>query len=80
MIDKNPQEKTYEQLYSDSEKLYQALHNVKSKTLTSSNNSFTWLDGKAESITVNDFEEEEEDIDGLLSASFTHTCVVERAE
>ena len=78
MIDKNPGELFYKQLYGDSERLYQVLHNNKTLSKTVASTTLTWINGKVDEIEYNDFEGDEEDIDGLNVARLTFNCLVER--
>ena len=78
MIEKNPREPFYKQLYGDAERLYQVLHNNKTLSKTVGSTTLTWINGKADDLSINDFEEDEEDIDGLHVAKLSFNCLVER--
>ena len=76
LIESNPGEEFYNQFYSDSEKIYQLLFNNTVKTITVSGKDYTWIDGVPEDISYNDFEGEEEDVEGLNVASITFNCKI----
>jgi hypothetical protein len=80
MIEKNPREAFYKQFYGDSERLFQVLHNNKTLSKTVGSTTLTWINGRVEEITYNEFEEEEEDIDGLNVARLPFSCLVERVD
>ena len=80
MIDKNPGEAFYKQLYGDSERLYQLLHNNRTKAITEGSTTLTWINGEVEDIVYNDLDENESEIDGLNMAKLNFTCLVERSE
>jgi hypothetical protein len=67
-------ERFYEQLYSDAERLYQLLFN-NSSIATGDN---TWKDGRVGEITFDDFVEGEEAIDNLHVARFSFSCRITR--
>ena len=69
-IEKNPTEKFYEQLYIDSERVYQSLFDNTTSTVGNG-----WWDGKVGSITYNEYEGNEAEIDGLQKISMDFTCV-----
>ena len=69
-------ERFYEQLYSDSERLYQLLFNNKENGAS----SFPWHDGTVSSVTYDEFEGEEENVDGLHVARFSFSCRLSRAD
>tara|TARA_R100001594_G_scaffold14555_3_gene31005 strand:+ start:10856 stop:11329 length:474 start_codon:yes stop_codon:yes gene_type:complete len=79
MIEKNPQELFYKQLYQDSERLYQLLHNNRTKSITVGSTTLTWIDANVSDVVINSFDGEEEDIDGLNTAKLSFTCLVERS-
>ena len=78
MIEKNPREGFYKQLYGDAERLYQLLHNNKTLSKTVGSTTLAWINGKIDDIEFNEFEEDEEDIDGLNVAKLSFNCLVER--
>jgi len=75
-IGEDRDEKFYEQLYSDSERLYQLLFN--NKHITSGD--FAWYDGQVGDVTFDDFIEGEEEIDNLHLARFSFSCRITRAD
>ena len=78
-IEKNPNEAYYKQFYNDIERVYQLLFkNAKTKTTTIGSTTHTWIDGICEEHTINDFQEGEEEIDGLNVAKFIFNCKVMR--
>jgi len=78
MIEKNPREGFYKQLYGDAERLYQLLHNNKTLSKTVGSTTLAWINGKIDDIDFNEFGEDEEDIDGLNVAKLSFNCLVER--
>tara|TARA_Y100000401_G_scaffold115602_1_gene119612 strand:+ start:302 stop:757 length:456 start_codon:yes stop_codon:yes gene_type:complete len=68
-------ERFYEQLYSDSERLHQLLFNNKENNAS----SFPWHDGTVSSITFDEFTEGEADVDSLHVARFLFSCRLSRA-
>ena len=80
MIEKNPREVFYKQLYGDAERLYQVLFNNRSLTKTVGSTTLTWLNGQVDAIDINTFDDEEDEIDGLNVAKLSFSCVVTRSE
>ena len=80
MIDSNHDENAYKQLYQDTERIYQVLFNNAHKEITVAGNSLQWLNGKTETIGINDFDGEEGEVDGLLKSSLSFTCNVHAGE
>lgn len=78
LIEKNPSELFYKQLYNDSERIFQLIHNNKTYTKAIGSTNFTWIDGKIDTIRYNEYEEGEEDIEGLSLAKFDFSCLAER--
>ena len=74
MIDSNHDENTYKQLHQDTERIYQLLFNNAHKEITVANNSLQWLNGRAETIGINEFEGDEEEVEGLLKSTLSFTC------
>ena len=74
-IGKDADERFYEQLYSDAERLNQLLFNNKVNGAA----SFPWHDGTVGEVTFDDYEEDEEDIYGLHLARFSFSCRLSRA-
>ncbi|QDP54239.1 MAG: hypothetical protein Unbinned4234contig1003_25 [Prokaryotic dsDNA virus sp.] len=78
-IEKNPQENFYKQFYGDIERIYQLLFdNCKVVATTSDSITHTWIDGVCESFLINDFEEGEEEVEGLNVCKFNFNCKVMR--
>ena len=87
-IETNPGEAYYKQFYNDIERIYQLLFaNAKNKSTTisgSGNNSSSvthvWIDGVCEGFTINDFEEDEEEIEGMNVCKFIFNCKITRVD
>ena len=87
-IETNPGEAYYKQFYNDIERIYQLLFaNAKTKSTTvtgSGNNSSSvthvWIDGVCEGFTINDFEEDEEEIEGMNVCKFIFNCKITRVD
>ena len=85
-IEKNPGEDYYKQFYNDIERIYQLLFaNAKNKSTTlsgSGNNSssitYKWFDGQCEELTINEFDEGEDEIEGLNVCKFIFNCKIMR--
>ena len=85
-IEKNPQENFYKQFYNDIERIYQLLFEnalFKSTAVTGSGSNVgekehKWIDGSCEEHIINDFEEGEEEIDGLNVCKFIFNCKITR--
>ena len=85
-IEKNPGEAYFKQFYNDIERIYQLLFaNAKNKSTTlsgSGNNASSvthkWFDGVCEELTINEFEGEEDEIDGLHVCRFIFNCKIMR--
>ena len=85
-IEKNPNEIFYKQFYNDIERIYQLLFTnakINSTTLSGSGNNtgsatHKWLDGVCEDMAINEFEEEEEAIEGLNVCKFNFSCKLTR--
>ena len=77
-IEANPGEKYYQQLYRDAERIYQLLFDNKAKATTVNSISRSWIDGVCEGFTINEYEDEEEDISGLNLARFNFNCKIMR--
>ena len=80
LIEKNAQEAFYKQFYGDAERLYQLINNNRSLTKTVGSTQLTWLGGQISDIDINDFEAEEEDIEGLNVARLSFSCFITRAQ
>ena len=87
-IEKNPGEAYFKQFYNDIERIYQLLFaNAKTKSTSvtgSGNNSsavtHVWIDGVCEEFTINEFEGDEEEIDGLNVCKFIFNCKIMRED
>ena len=75
-IGEDGNERFYEQLYSDAERLYQLLYNNKE----SGTATFSWYDGEVGEMVFDDFTDDEEDVDGLHVARFSFSCRIDRAD
>ena len=80
MIEKNASEPFYKQFYGDAERLYQVLHNNKTLTKTVGSTTLTWINGKADELIINEFGEDEEDVDGLHVAYLSFNCLMDRED
>ena len=78
MIEKNPREPFYKQLYGDGERLYQVLHNNLSLTKTVGSTTLSWINGKAGEVVFQEFEGDEAEIDGLHTARLPFSCLLDR--
>tara|TARA_R100000808_G_C2099789_1_gene117276 strand:- start:255 stop:698 length:444 start_codon:yes stop_codon:yes gene_type:complete len=72
-IYKKPGEREFKQLYDDGERVYQLFKN----NITVSG-SLGWYDGEISDMTVNDFEDEEEEIEGLNVIKYNFNCTISR--
>ena len=87
-IETNPGEAYFKQFYSDIERIYQLLFaNAKTKSTTvtgSGNNSssvtHTWIDGVCDEFVINEFEEDEDEIEGLNVCKFIFNCKIMRED
>ena len=87
-IETNPDEAYYKQFYNDIERIYQLLFtNAKTKSTSvtgSGNNSSSvthvWIDGVCEDFTINEYEGNEEEIDGLNVCKFIFNCKIMRED
>ena len=87
-IEINPGEAYFKQFYSDIERIYQLLFtNAKTNSTTvsgSGNNtssvSHTWIDGVCEEFTINEFDEGEDEIEGLNVCKFIFNCKIMRED
>ena len=86
-IETNPGEAYYKQFYNDIERIYQLLFTnakAKSTTLSSGSGSNTssvthkWIDGVCEEFTINEFDEGEDEIEGLNVCKFIFNCKITR--
>ena len=77
-IESNPGEKYYQQLYRDSERIYQLLFNNKAKETTVNSVSRSWIDGVCEGFEINEYDNDEDEIEGLNLARFNFNCKIMR--
>ena len=74
----NPNEKFYEILYLRAERAYQLLFNNITKETTVGSTTLTWIDGEVGEMLINEFNEGEEEIDGLNKITLDFSCIIER--
>ena len=87
-IEVNPGEEYYKQFNGDIERIYQLLFdNAKSNSTAvtgSGNNSSAithkWIDGVCDGFTINEFEGDEENIEGLNVCRFIFNCKIMRVD
>ena len=79
-VETNAGEDFYKQFYNDAERIYQLLFNNKSKSTTVGSTTHTWIDGVCEGFTINEFEGEEEEMEGLNVAKFVFNCKIIRED
>ena len=88
-IEKNPGEAYFKQFYNDIERIYQLLFanaKAKSTTLSSGSGSNTssvshsWIDGVCDEFIINEYEGEEEEIEGLNVCRFIFNCKIMRED
>ena len=88
-IETNPGEAFFKQFYSDIERIYQLLFtNAKTKSTTLSGGSgsntssvtHVWIDGVCEGLEVNDFADEEDEVEGLNVCRFVFNCKILRED
>tara|TARA_Y100000593_G_scaffold93672_1_gene189436 strand:- start:850 stop:1320 length:471 start_codon:yes stop_codon:yes gene_type:complete len=77
-IEQNPTEIFYKQIYQDSERVNQVIHNNQTKTVTVGGRDFTWLAAQVSDIEIITDNENEEDVKGLHTASLEFSCLVSR--
>ena len=77
-IEANPGEAFYKQFLNDSERLYQLLFSKNNLSTTVGSTTLNYYDGVVESMTINDFVDEEEDIEGLNVCKFEFNCTLSR--
>ena len=87
-IETNPGEAYFKQFYGDIERIYQLLFtNAKTNSTAvtgSGNNSSAvthiWIDGICEELTINEFDEGEDEIEGLNVCKFIFNCKIMRED
>ena len=72
--------KKYIEVRVDVERLYQVLHNNRTLTKTVNSKSLTLLAGEVSDIDINDFQGDEDNIDGLNVARLSFSCFVLRSQ
>ena len=77
-IELNPGENYYQQLYKDAERIYQLLFNNKAKSTTVNSVAHSWIDGVCEGFVINEYDDDEEEIEGLNLARFNFNCKIMR--
>jgi len=77
-IETNPGEAYYKQFYNDIERIYSLLFNNQTKSTTIDTTTRTWINGICDSIDINDFEGDEEEVGGLNVARFNFNCKIIR--
>ena len=75
-IGEDGNERFYEQLYSDAERLYQLLFN----NVNNGAASFPWHDGVVGEMVFDEFQDDEDGVDGLHVARFSFSCRLSRAD
>ena len=74
----NPNEAFYELLYARAERAYQLLFNNQSKSTTVGGVTHNWVAGETSDVVLNEFSDEESEIDGLNKISLDFSCLIER--
>ena len=74
MIEANPGEDFYKQFYNDGERLHQLLFDNKTKSTTVDATTYTWIDGSADSMEINELVGVEEEIEGLHTIKINFNC------
>jgi len=77
-IETNPGEAFYKQFLNDSERIYQLLFSKNNLSTTVGSTTLNYYDGVVEAMTINDFADEEEDIEGLNVCKFEFNCTLSR--
>jgi len=77
-IETNPGEAFYKQFLNDSERLYQLLFSKNNLSTTVGSTTLNYYDGVVESMTINDFVDEEEGIEGLNVCRFEFNVTLSR--
>tara|TARA_Y100000593_G_scaffold95130_1_gene200462 strand:- start:29800 stop:30258 length:459 start_codon:yes stop_codon:yes gene_type:complete len=78
-IEKNPKEAFYKQFLNDSERIYQLLFSKNSLTTTVNSTTLNYYDGVVESMIINEFDEVEQEVDGLNVCRFEFNVTLSRA-
>ena len=77
-IEKNPGEAFYKQFLNDAERIYQLLFSKNNLSTTVDSTTLNYYDGVVESMTINDFVGEEDDIEGLNVCRFEFNVTLSR--
>ena len=77
-IETNPGESFYKQFLNDSERIYQLLFTKNNLSTTVGSTTLNYYDGTVESMTVNDFVDEEDGIEGLNVCRFEFNVTLSR--
>ena len=77
-IETNPGESFYKQFLNDSERMYQLLFSKNNLSTTVGSTTLNYYDGVVESMIINDFVGDEEEIDGLNVCKFEFNCTLSR--
>ena len=77
-IETNPGEEFYKQFLNDAERIYQLLFSKNNLSTTVGSTTLNYYDGVVDSMTINDFVGEEEDIEGLNVCKFEFNCTLSR--
>ena len=77
-IEANPGEAFYKQFLNDSERIYQLLFSKNNLSTTVGSTTLNYYDGVVESMTINDFVDEEDEIEGLNVCKFEFNCTLSR--
>ena len=78
-IEKNPGESFYKQFLNDSERIYQLLFSKNYLSTTVNSTTLNYYDGVVESMAINEFKGEEENIEGLNVCRFEFNVTLSRA-
>lgn len=76
LIEANPSEGFYKQLYNDSERLFQLLFSNKTKETTVGSTTLKWYGGVVSDTIINELDDNEEDVEGLNAIKTTFECLI----
>ena len=77
-VEQNPNEVFWKNFYQHAERVYQLMANNTVYSTTVDSVQREWINGHVESIVMNEYEEGEEDIEGLYVARLNFECFVKR--
>ena len=78
-IEKNPGEEFYKQFYNDIERVYQLLFtNCTNKSTTIGATTHKWIDGICEDLEINEYDDQEAEVEGLNVCRFNFSCKLTR--